>query len=208
MAKVWMDEYIEIFYLNSPKKRDITDIGDLSSRHQLRKNLKCKSFKWYLENVYPQKYVDYLSPNVQSYGRIKSNSTNLCFDTLQRFPHEPFNIGAYKCQKGISETQMFALTIDGMIRSNDGCAIVPHGNDADSSNATIQIILYDQCDVKGLNKKWKLTEYNQLKNVETDMCADCKNLNNSDFIIVTKCDDKSETQKWSILHRVSKYMKS
>uniref|UniRef100_A0A8B9QL39 polypeptide N-acetylgalactosaminyltransferase n=1 Tax=Apteryx owenii TaxID=8824 RepID=A0A8B9QL39_APTOW len=52
-AEVWMDEFKQYYYAARPAAQG-RPYGNVQSRVDLRKRLKCHSFKWYLENVYPE----------------------------------------------------------------------------------------------------------------------------------------------------------
>uniref|UniRef100_UPI00398F04B8 polypeptide N-acetylgalactosaminyltransferase 14 isoform X3 n=1 Tax=Pristiophorus japonicus TaxID=55135 RepID=UPI00398F04B8 len=52
-VEVWMDEFKRFYYAARPSAKG-RPYGDVRSRVELRRNLNCKSFRWYLENVYPE----------------------------------------------------------------------------------------------------------------------------------------------------------
>ncbi|XP_019625569.1 PREDICTED: polypeptide N-acetylgalactosaminyltransferase 1-like [Branchiostoma belcheri] len=81
-AEVWMDQYKRYLYGRKPYLKNIS-YGDISERQALRKRLGCKSFQWYLENVYP----DRLEQTVESgfyraWGELRNVQTGLCLDHI------------------------------------------------------------------------------------------------------------------------------
>ncbi|KAI1237412.1 hypothetical protein IHE44_0014680 [Lamprotornis superbus] len=86
VAEVWLDEYKELFYGHAYHLlRGSVDVGDLGQQMQLRKKLQCKSFRWYLQNVYPDLEAPLvkasgLLTNVALAGCIAVEGTTLVFE--------------------------------------------------------------------------------------------------------------------------------
>ncbi|XP_064826453.1 polypeptide N-acetylgalactosaminyltransferase 9 [Oncorhynchus masou masou] len=79
-AEVWMDEYKSHVYMawNIPMNNPGVDYGDVSERVALRKRLQCRSFRWYLENVYPEMRI---YNNTITYGEVRnSKASGYCLD--------------------------------------------------------------------------------------------------------------------------------
>ncbi|WKY00831.1 hypothetical protein Q1695_015115 [Nippostrongylus brasiliensis] len=189
LAEVWMDDYKRLYYLH---RHDLlnTDVGDLTTRKELRKRLGCKSFKWYLDNVIPGKFV--LDEDVIAYGTLftKVNGLRMCTDTLQRDEHSSFALGVFHCQGKGSAPQLMSLSKAGHLRRERMCATVIL---QDLGKGTIQM---DEC--SDTSPQW-VYEFSMLKEKTTQLCLSTRDLNIGDNVIVEKCDGNSAHQKWSFV---------
>lgn len=113
-AHVWMDDYKRFFFAMVPGARHV-EPGDMTERHNLRKQLQCKDFRWYLENVYPE------APVPAAYtilGQLRRRKSTKCIDTMGRKSGQQPSIT--QCHQ-MGGNQVWALTKSGEIRSDEMC---------------------------------------------------------------------------------------
>jgi polypeptide N-acetylgalactosaminyltransferase len=186
LAEVWMDEYKRLYYLHRQDLRN-KNVGNLTERHNLRKKLKCKSFKWYLDNVIPYKFIP--DEDVLGFGPLKNNKTGFCLDTLQRDEKSTIRLGVFACQGGGSSAQLFSLTKDNQLRREMTCAEV-RASDSEKTGA----VYLSEC--SGSSNKWEFTDEKLMKNRDTGLCLDANELSGGDNVVAHTCDASKETQHW------------
>lgn len=118
---IWLDEYKEMYYSVVPSAIPLR--SDVSKRLELRKRLQCKSFDWYLKNIYPESVY-----NVRSKGIFQIENLGMIGTCLDIFPKTNLNgtVNLYQCH-GLKGNQAFMLTESNQIRPGVYCiaATVP-----------------------------------------------------------------------------------
>ena len=150
-----MDEWRDFYYSMNPGAKNV-DIGDLSPRKNLREDLQCKSFRWYLETVYPESQMplDYYF-----LGEIRNDATHNCLDTMGRKSGE--EVGMSYCH-GLGGNQVFAYTKRQQVMSDDNCL------DVAGPSSPVKLV---RCHGMGGNQAWTFNKMdNSLRHVNTGKC--------------------------------------
>ncbi|CAL1684945.1 unnamed protein product [Lasius platythorax] len=181
LAEVWLDQWKYFYYNINPGARNV-DVGDVSERIKLRERLKCKSFRWYLENIYPE------SPMPLDYyylGDVKNVETQTCLDTMGRRTGE--NVGISYCH-GLGGNQVFAYTKRQQIMSDDMCL------DAASPQGPVKIV---RCHGMGGNQAWVYNdETKMIRHTNTGHCLSKPHSGDASQPVLAQCDGNNSGQKW------------
>lgn len=181
LVEVWMDDYKRLFYLHRPDLKGV-DVGDLRERFEIRRKLKCKDFKWYLNNVFQEKFI--LDEDSNHWGKGRLKGWNVCFDTLQKNEDSPYELGVYPCHLKTSASQFFAFSKQGELRRESSCAEVI------GSNVTMV-----KCDGSP-KQKWLYTPEGYLQHVVTSRCASSYTTSFQGAVKAEFCDSNRAHLSW------------
>ncbi|CAG0920509.1 unnamed protein product [Notodromas monacha] len=181
LAEVWLDEYKQYYYQRIGS--DLGDFGDISSRKKLRERLKCKSFKWYLNNIYPELFIPgeaIASGEVRNLGA----GGGTCLDSPGGRKHLHKPVGTYPCHRQ-GGNQFWMLSKEGEIRRDEACL----------DYAGQDVILYPCHGSKG-NQLWKYDpETKMIVHGSSKKCLAIPT--DKSKIIMEVCDGTNERHKWN-----------
>ncbi|XP_056312072.1 probable polypeptide N-acetylgalactosaminyltransferase 8 isoform X3 [Danio aesculapii] len=201
VAEVWMDEYKKNVYMawGLPMQNHGIDIGDLSERKKLRERLKCKPFKWYLENVYTE-----LNPmdDLLGYGALINDlQTGLCLD---KGPSEENTPILYPCH--FFSPQQFFYTTSGEILVGARQSLLHSRNRCLVDPGSGQYPEFSWCSdtVKPKHMYWDFKQGQAIQNRDTKRCLEISTKQKGDYknnVFIQEC----RNQHWRIQHVIQDF---
>ncbi|CAH0715713.1 unnamed protein product, partial [Brenthis ino] len=181
LAEVWLDDYAKYYYQRVGN--DKGDYGDISSRRNLRQKLGCKSFEWYLKNIYPELFIPGESVAHGEIRNIAFEKTCLDSPTRKSDHHKP--VGLYPCHRQ-GGNQYWMYSKNGEIRRDETC-LDYSGHD---------VVLYPCHGAKG-NQLWLYDPNTKLlKHGSSEKCMAISR--NKDKIIMETCNESETRQMWNM----------
>ncbi|XP_060103998.1 polypeptide N-acetylgalactosaminyltransferase 11 [Heteronotia binoei] len=205
LAHVWMDDYKEQYFALRPELRN-RNYGNITDRVELRKKLNCKSFKWYLDNIYPEMQIS--GPNAKPQPPVFVNRGQKRPKALQR--GRLYHLQTKKClvaqghpsQKGgpvvvkecdySDQNQVWLYNEDHeLILNNLLCLDVSETRTSDPPRLM-------KCHGSGGSQQWVLGKNNRLYQVSVGQCMKVVDpLSIKGYVSMAICDG-SLPQQWQL----------
>ncbi|XP_067097166.1 polypeptide N-acetylgalactosaminyltransferase 14 isoform X1 [Osmerus mordax] len=191
-AEVWMDEFRLFYYSARPAARG-KSYGDIRGREDLRKRLKCKTFKWYLDNVYPELKVPDDADSKSGMIRQRQNCLESRRDEGQELPV----LTLVPCigTKAIPAiNQEWIYTHGQQIRQQQHCLAL-------STTFPASQVQLMPCNMGDGKQRWQKSG-THLEHLASHFCLDSEmaldGLDSSRMLVISPCELSAYTQRWEV----------
>ncbi|KAM4583638.1 N-acetylgalactosaminyltransferase 7 isoform 2-T2 [Odontesthes bonariensis] len=183
VVEVWWDEYKDYFYASRPETLTLA-YGDISDLKRFREEHRCKSFKWFMEEIAYDIPLHYpLPPKNVEWGEIRGYETSYCIDSMGHTNGGSVETGP--CHR-MGGNQLFRINEANQLMQYDQCL-----TRGDSS-----AVIITHCDQKQYTE-WKyFKDLHRFTHMPTGKCLDRSDLLHKVFI--SECDTSKTSQKWEM----------
>ncbi|XP_062814637.1 polypeptide N-acetylgalactosaminyltransferase 9 isoform X1 [Anolis carolinensis] len=194
-AEVWMDDFKSHVYMawNIPMMNPGVDFGDVSERVALRQRLQCRSFKWYLENVYSEMRI---YNNTITYGEVRNNkASGYCLDQGAEDDDKAI---LYPCH-GMS-SQLVRYSSEGLLQLGPlgSTTFLPDSKCLmDDGKRRTPVLKKCEDTLRSAQKLWDFTQNGPIISRDTGRCLEVEMSKDANFglrLVVQRCSG----QKWVI----------
>lgn len=155
-AEVWMDSFKRYFYAARPDVKG-RPYGNVENRRLLRRKLKCKNFKWYLDNIYPQLRVP--ESDDLAFGEIRRATSINCLEARVESGHRIPVLSTCHSRKGDQE---WIMKTSGLVKSLSGLCL--------SFSALDSLVTLDPCNITNPFQRWEATVGGRIKHQKSGLC--------------------------------------
>ncbi|XP_074541762.1 polypeptide N-acetylgalactosaminyltransferase 14 [Halichoeres trimaculatus] len=191
-AEVWMDDFRLFYYSARPAARG-KSYGDVHGRVELRKKLKCKSFKWYLDNVYPELKVPDDSDSQSGVIRQRQN----CLESRKLEGQDTPVLTLAPCTgtEGVPAiNQEWVYTHGQQIRQQQLCLSL-------STTFPASQVLLLPCNMADGKQRWQKSG-THLEHLVSRFCLDSEmaldGMDSSKMLVISPCELSAYTQRWEV----------
>ncbi|XP_035645218.2 N-acetylgalactosaminyltransferase 7-like isoform X1 [Oncorhynchus keta] len=184
VVEVWWDDYKDYFYASRPETLTLA-YGDISQLKKFREEHRCKSFKWFMEEIAYDIPMNYpLPPKNVEWGEVRGYETSYCIDSMGHTNEGNVEIGP--CHR-MGGNQLFRINEANQLMQYDQC--LTKGPDGSA-------VIVTHCNMNE-NTEWRyFKDLHRFTHVPTGRCLDRSDVLHKVFI--ADCDTSKSTQKWEM----------
>lgn len=200
VASVWLDDHAKFYFKLNPRAREESAQQDVSQRRQLRADLQCKSFQWYLDNVWPENFFPSQS---RRFGKLVHVTSKLCLQRPHQMPMTSSKMPQGQALLAPCDTRAFQLhqqivvSEQGFIMTDESmCLDVPNYQD-ESAEASARFSACNQME----RQEWSFDDKTQVVTHKlTKHCLTYVPQGSSDPLVIKPCrTDLAEKQQFNFI---------